>query len=81
MSMTFKEKMDLEYKKIDHYLNGSEIFENGSNAAKNAIIDLLMSVNSGNLDDDGEPLSDECRAEVETIDNLIHLIKHGNDYE
>lgn len=57
-------------------------YERGALMARDAIIELLEKINDGNFDEiTGEPLSEACEAEIETIRNLIHLIKHGDLYE
>lgn len=57
-------------------------YERGALMAHEAIIELLEKVNDGKFDQfTGEPLSDECEAEIKTIRNLIRLIKESKDYE
>ena len=57
-------------------------YERGALMARSAIIELLEKVNDGNFDEiTGEPLNDECEAEINTIRNLIRLIKVSKDYE
>lgn len=63
-------------------IDESAIYEQGALMAREAIIELLERINDGNFDQfTGEPLSKACEAEIETIRNLITLIKHGNEYE
>lgn len=63
-------------------IDESSIYEQGALMAREAIIELLEKINDGNFDEiSGEPLSSECEAEINTIRNLIHLIKESKDYE
>lgn len=57
-------------------------YERGALMAREAIVELLEKINDGNFDEiSGEPLSEACEAEIETIRNLIRLIKESKDYE
>ena len=58
------------------------IYEQGALMAREAIIELLEKVNDGNFDEiTGEPLQENSHWEIETIRNLIRLIKESKDYE
>lgn len=57
------------------------IYEQGALMAKNAIIDLLIKINDENYNTHGEHINQSCREEAETIERIINLIKHGNEYE
>lgn len=81
--MNFKEliKKKVEQKREFNNVDFSN-YEQGALMAREAIIELLEKVNDGNFDEiSGEPLNDECEAEILTIGNLIHLIKESKDYE
>lgn len=57
-------------------------YERGALMARDAIIELLEKVNDGNFDEiTGEPLHENSHWEIETIRNLIRLIKESKDYE
>lgn len=61
---------------------GLGIYEQGALMAREVIIELLEKVNDGNFDKfTGDPLNEACEAEIETIRNLIRLIKESKDYE
>lgn len=62
-------------------IDDASIYEQGALMARDAIVELLEKVNDGNFDEfTGEPLCDSCEAEIETIRNLITLIKTSKDY-
>lgn len=63
-------------------IDESSIYEQGALMARDAIIELLEKVNDGNFDEiTGEPLHENSHWEIETIRNLIRLIKESKDYE
>lgn len=56
-------------------------YERGALMARDAIIDLLIKINDENYNTHGEYINQSCREEAETIERIINLIKHGNEYE
>ena len=80
--MNFKEliKKKVEQEREFNNVDFSN-YEKGALMAKNAIIDLLIKINDENYNAHGEHINQSCREEAETIERIINLIKHGNEYE
>lgn len=62
-------------------IDEASIYEQGALMARDAIIDILLKINDENYNSHGEHINQSCREEAETIERIINLIKHGNEYE
>lgn len=82
--MNFQELIRYRSKSAENIecLNDKIVYAEGALMARDAIIELLEKVNDGNFDEiTGEPLHENSHWEIETIRNLIRLIKESKDYE
>ena len=69
--------------KSDHIIDIKELqrYMEGALMAREAILDLLLKINSDNYSSDGEHINESCRLDAEALENAMHLIKYSQLYE